>query len=99
PVLGRLDPGPKWRRLGLVLATLAMAALFIALALQTSVGVAIAVPLVVGALSSYTIWQYADVRAAYPAVWLGRAIGLFTMSMFMGVAIMQALTGWVAEWA
>lgn len=99
PVLGRLDPGPKWRRLGLVLATLAMAALFVALALQTSLAVAIGVPLVVGALSSYTIWQYADVRAAYPAVWLGRAIGLFTMSMFMGVAIMQALTGWVAEWA
>lgn len=99
PVLGRLDPGPRWRRLGLVIATLVMAGLFVMLAWVPVLWVSIAVPLVVGALSSYTIWQYADVRAAYPAPWLGRAIGLFTMSMFMGVAIMQAITGWVAEWA
>ena len=99
PVLGRLDPGPRWRRRALVGATLLLAALFGLLALRATLPVAIGVPLLVGALSSYTIWQYADVRAAYPARLLGRAIGLFTMSMFLGVALMQALTGWVAGWA
>jgi len=99
PVLGRLDPGRRWRRSALVGATLLLAALFMLLALRATLPVAIGVPLVVGVLSSYTIWQYADVRDAYPSRLLGRAIGLFTMSMFLGVALMQALTGWVAGWA
>lgn len=97
PVLGRLDPGPRWRRCALVVVTLGMAVLFAVLAWCPTLPVAVGVPLLVGALSSYTIWQYADVRAAYPPDWLGRAIGLFTMSMFLGVALMQALTGWVAK--
>lgn len=99
PIVGRLDPGDRWRRPALLAGTVVLAALFAVLALPVAAGVAMALAWVVGVMSSYTIWQYADVRAAYPPAVLGRAIGLFTMAMFMGVAIMQALTGWVADQA
>ena len=41
----------------------------------------------------------ADVRAAYPPAMIGRALSVFTMAMFMGVALMQWATGWVASQA
>ena len=43
--------------------------------------------------------QYADVRASYPPEMTGRALSLFTMAMFLGVALVQWFTGWVAAWA
>ncbi len=99
PLLGRLDPGDRWRRPALVGCTVVLAALFLVLAWVPGVPVAVVATLLVGALSSYTVWQYADVRASYPSHLLGRAIGVFTMSMFLGVALMQSLTGWVADLA
>ena len=49
-----------------------------------------------GLLSGYGILQYADVRSSYPPEMAGRALSLFTMSMFLGVALVQWLTGLVA---
>jgi hypothetical protein len=43
------------------------------------------------------VLQYADVRSAYPASMTGRAMAVFTMSMFLGVALMQWVTGLVAS--
>jgi dipeptide/tripeptide permease len=43
------------------------------------------------------VMQYADVRASYPAHMTGRAMAVFTMALFMGVAIMQWLTGLAAS--
>ncbi|MDP3224896.1 MAG: MFS transporter, partial [Rubrivivax sp.] len=43
------------------------------------------------------ILQYSDVRAAYPAAMTGRALSVFTMAMFLGVATMQWFTGVVAS--
>ncbi|MCZ8254969.1 MAG: MFS transporter, partial [Polaromonas sp.] len=54
---------------------------------------------VIGLLSGYLVLQYADVRAAYPAALTGRAMAVFTMAMFLGVAGMQWLTGLVASLA
>jgi hypothetical protein len=45
------------------------------------------------------VLQYADVRAAYPAQLTGRAMAVFTMAMFLGVAAMQWFTGLVASLA
>ena len=45
------------------------------------------------------VLQYADVRASYTPQQIGRAMALFTMSMFLGVAFMQGITGAVASWA
>ncbi len=56
-----------------------------------------ALALTIGLVSGYMVMQYADVRAAYPAAMTGRAMAVFTMALFMGVALMQSFTGWVAS--
>ncbi|RYF02011.1 MAG: MFS transporter [Comamonadaceae bacterium] len=95
-IFGRIDPGPATRRRWIVGCTLAVAALFVGFALAERTWVDVAGAMLVGVLSGYIILQYADVRAAYPAALTGRAMAVFTMAMFLGVAAMQWLTGWIA---
>lgn len=98
PVLfGRFDPGNARRRRWLLGYTLACAAIFGLLALPLGAAADVTLSLAVGFVSGYMVMQYADVRAAYPAAMTGRAMALFTMAMFMGVALMQSFTGWVAS--
>jgi predicted MFS family arabinose efflux permease len=97
PLFGRFDPGPEHRRRWIVGFTLLLASLFAAFALTHSTLVDVGVPIAVGLLSGYTVLQYADVRAAYPAELTGRAMAVFTMAMFLGVAAMQWFTGIVAS--
>ena len=52
-----------------------------------------------GLLSGYMVLQYADVRSAYPAAMTGRAMAVFTMALFLGVALMQWVTGLAASLA
>ena len=100
PLFGRLDPGdPQRRRRWLVGYTLACSALFAALALPLPGSLEVALTFVLGLVSSYMVMQYADVRASYPAQMTGRAMAVFTMAMFLGVAIMQWLTGLAASGA
>ena len=96
-VFGRLDPGDDKRRRWLIGWTLVSAAMFVLLALVRSAVVDIALMLAIGILSGYMILQYAQVRAAYPKRIVGRALALFTMSMFLGVAVMQWFTGLIAS--
>jgi MFS family permease len=97
PLFGRFDPGPQHRRRWIIGFTLLLAGLFAAFALTHSTLVDVLGPIVIGALSGYLVLQYADVRAAYPPAITGRAMAVFTMSMFMGVAAMQWFTGIVAS--
>ena len=97
PLFGRFDPGPKHRRRWIIGFTLLLAGLFAAFALTHSTLVDVLGPIVIGALSGYLVLQYADVRAAYPPAITGRAMAVFTMSMFLGVAAMQWFTGIVAS--
>ena len=97
PLFGRFDPGPLHRRRWIVGFTLLLAALFAAFALTHSSAIDVIGPIAIGVLSGYMVLQYADVRAAYPAAITGRAMAVFTMAMFMGVAAMQWLTGVVAS--
>lgn len=99
PLYGRLDPGERRRRTWLVAYTLGMAALFVVMAGARSVLVDIGVGALFSVLSGYMVLQYADVRSAYPPRMIGRAMALFTMALFMGVALMQWLTGLVASHA
>lgn len=101
PVLfGRIDPpDARRRRRWLVACTLAMAGLFAALAAGGPAWLDVALMLAVGLLSGFIVLQYADVRAAYPADLTGRAMAVFTMAMFLGVALMQWATGWIATLA
>ena len=49
-----------------------------------------------GIFSGYAALLYADVRSSYPKESTGRALSIYTMSMFLGVALMQSLSGVVA---
>ena len=97
PLFGRLDPGPKHRRRWIVGFTLLAATLFAAFAFIHNTLVDVVGPVVIGLLSGYLVLQYADVRSAYPAAMTGRAMAVFTMAMFLGVAAMQWFTGVVAS--
>jgi hypothetical protein len=59
--------------------------------------VAVAIALVVSFLTGYIVLQYADVRLAYPEALTGRAMAVFTMAMFLGIALMQWLSGVAAS--
>ena len=98
-LFGRIDPGPATRRRWILGCTLLLALLFAAMALLHSAWLDVACMLLIGLLSGFIVLQYADVRAAYPAVLTGRAMAVFTMAMFLGVAAMQWFTGWVASLA
>lgn len=99
PLFGRLDPGPAKRRQRITACTLAVAAGFFLMAFAPSASVDVAVMVITGLLSGYIVLQYADTRGAYPAEMTGRAMALFTMAMFLGVAFMQWFTGAVASLA
>ena len=98
PVFGRLDPkNASQRRRWIVALTLLMAGLFLVLAFAQTAILSIAASIAVGFLCGYIVLQYADVRAAYPEALTGRAMAVFTMAMFLGIALMQWLTGVVAS--
>ena len=97
PLFGRFDPGPATRRRWITGFTWLVAGLFAAFSFSQSAVIDVAAPIVIGLLSGFMILQYADVRAAYPAAKTGRALSVFTMAMFMGVATMQWFTGIVAS--
>ena len=97
PLFGRLDPGPERRRTWIVCFTLLLAGLFSVFALTHSAVIDVMGPIVIGLLSGCLVLQYADVRSAYPASITGRAMAVFTMAMFLGVAAMQWFTGIVAS--
>ena len=96
-VFGRLDPGAGQRRCWLIGCTAISATMFAALALSRHAAADIALTLGIGLLSGYMVLQYAQVRSAYPERIVGRALALFTMSMFLGVAVMQWSTGLIAS--
>jgi predicted MFS family arabinose efflux permease len=99
PLFGRLDPGAAHRRQWIVGYTLLLAGLFAVFAFTHNTLIDIGGPVLIGLLSGYLVLQYADVRNAYPPALTGRAMAVFTMAMFLGVAVMQWFTGLVASLA
>lgn len=98
-VFGRMDPGPQRRRRWIANSALLMACLFLVLAVVQHAAMDVVAIILMGLLSGYTVLQYADVRSSYPSELTGRALSLFTMALFLGVALMQWFTGVVATWA
>lgn len=96
---GRMDPGMRRRRAWIGNASLLMASLFAAMAFLHHGSATVALMILMGLLSGYSILQYSDVRSSYAPELTGRALSLFTMAMFLGVALMQSLTGAVGAWA
>jgi MFS family permease len=97
-IFGRIDPGARWRRHVIVAGAVISALLILILgwAAARPPAMDIALTLAIGLVSGFIILQYADVRASYPAGVVGRALAIFTMAMFLGVAFVQWLTGLVA---
>ena len=95
-LFGRIDPGDATRRRWIIGFTLVIAGLFFAMAFTRSAVVDVGLSIVMSLVSGYIVLQYADVKAAYPAQMTGRAMAVFTMAMFLGVAVVQWFTGQVA---
>lgn len=96
---GRLDPKEPRRRRWISRMTLLMAGMFVVLAVSHVALVAVLLAVAMGFLCGYMVLQYADVRQSYIPAQTGRAMAVFTMAMFMGIALMQWFTGLVAGWA
>ncbi|SEL79712.1 Predicted arabinose efflux permease, MFS family [Variovorax sp. YR750] len=97
PLFGRLDRDGASRRRWIAICCLGYAGLFALIAVLHSAWLDIAGMVLIGVLSGFIVWQYADVRGAYPATLTGRAMAVFTMAMFLGVAFMQWGTGVAAS--
>lgn len=97
-MFGKLDPGTLARRRWLCVLSLTMAALFVLLGIWNHATATLVIVVVMAVLSGFGLLQYADVRASYPSHMTGRALSLFTMAMFLGLALMQWFTGTVAAW-
>ncbi|RYE42424.1 MAG: MFS transporter [Hyphomicrobiales bacterium] len=98
-LFGRADPGPTRRRRWITFFSLLMGGLFLLMAFLHHAVANVVLIFAMGLLSGYGVLQYADVRSSYPAEMTGRALSLYTMSMFLGVGLMQWLTGVLAAWA
>jgi predicted MFS family arabinose efflux permease len=96
-VFGRLDPGGLRRRTLIVVSALLMAALVAVLARTNAPAVDAVLVTALGALSGFILLQYADVRASYPPAVVGRALGVFNMALFLGVAVVQWASGVIAD--
>lgn len=99
PLFGRLRHQGWTRRRWIVGFTVGMAGMHGVIAWSPSVASTVGLCLLVGFWCGYIVLQYADVRASYPDHLVGRAMAVFTMAMFLGIAFVQGLTGWVAQWA
>jgi predicted MFS family arabinose efflux permease len=97
PLFGRLDPGEQRRRSWIIRFALANAMCFLVMAFSPHAAVEVVLALAVGLMSGFGSLQYADVRSAYPPHMTGRAMAVFTMALFLGVALMQWFTGGVAS--
>jgi predicted MFS family arabinose efflux permease len=97
PLFGRLDPGDAKRRRWITGFTITCVLIFAAMALPVAGWLEVTLALAIGIVSGYMVMQYADVRASYPAHMTGRAMAVFTMAMFLGVALLQWLTGLAAS--
>lgn len=98
-MFGRIDPGPLRRRRWVVNFSLGVAVLYLGVGLAHHAVLNVALVLAISVLSGFSVLQYSDVRSSYAPDLTGRALSVFTMAMFLGVGLMQSLTGWVADWA
>ena len=98
-LFGHFDPGPARRRQWIIRAVTLMAAVSAVMAFVPSSWVGVGGMVALAVLSGAGVLQYANVRASYGTEIGGRAMSVFTMSMFLGVAIVQSLSGLAASWS
>ena len=95
---GRADPGPARRGYAICGAAAATCATLVGLAFGTgSVVLDVGLAVLFAAVCSFQVLQYADVQSSYPPHLTGRAMAMYNMSVFLGVAFLQSTSGLVAQ--
>ena len=95
-LFGRISPSGPRRVRWMVAFSLLAAMLLLSMAVARSLWLDVALPIAYGAISGYGIMQYGYVHETYPAEMRGRALSLLTMAMFLGVSLMQWVSGMAA---
>lgn len=98
-LFGRIAPRGRGRQRWLVTMAVAVALLVATLGLVAVAWVDVVLAVLYGLISGYVILQHGYVHDSYPEAVRGRALSLLTMSMFLGVALMQAVSGVAASLA
>jgi predicted MFS family arabinose efflux permease len=98
-LFGRLDPGGTRRVRWLLVFATVCAVLLGVMGLVHLAWADVLLAIAYGMLSGYGVLQYGYVRDAYPPAMRGRGLSLFTMAMFLGVALMQWASGLAASLA
>jgi predicted MFS family arabinose efflux permease len=98
-IYGFVDPGRRIRPRLIVAAAFASAVCPALLALGGSTSFDVAWAVAFGAVCSFQVLQYSQVRDTYPDELSGRALSTLNMAAFLGVALMQGVAGLIAEWA
>lgn len=93
---GRLDPGPAKRRKRIIAFALIQSLVCVLMALIHHPMINVGLILLMGIFSGVGALLYAEVRSSYPREITGRALSIYTMSMFLGAGLMQSLSGVVA---
>jgi len=99
PLFGLLAVTDRMRRFWIIGTAILYVLVFLALALSGQAIIDVSLAILAGILTGFIVLQYADVRAAYSDKVAGRALAVFTMAVFLGVALMQWLTGLAASLA
>jgi len=98
-LFGRIAPGGRGRQHWLIALAVLAALLVAAMALVRVAWVDALLAIVFGLMSGYMVLQYGYVHASYPPEVRGRALSLLTMAMFLGVSLMQPVSGMAASLA
>ena len=98
-LFGRIAPSGRGRQRWLLTMAVVAALLVATLGLVQVAWVDVALPVLYGLLSGFTVLQHGYVHESYAPAVRGRALSLLTMAMFLGVALMQSVSGLVAGWA
>jgi predicted MFS family arabinose efflux permease len=99
PLFGLVRAKGRSRRYLICASMATSAGIFLILAISANWIVDATMCVALGALTGFTILQFADTKSAYDPQVVGRAFGILNTAAFLGVAISQGATGWVASTA
>lgn len=98
-LFGRIAPDGVGRQRWLATMAVLIALLVATIGLVRVAWVDVALAVGYGLVSGYVVLQHGYVHASYPEEVRGRALSLLTMVMFLGVSLMQSVSGLAASLA
>lgn len=98
-LFGRIAPRGRGRQRWLATMACVVALLVATLGLVAVAWVDVVLAVLYGLISGYVVLQHGYAHDSYPPELRGRALSLLTMAMFLGVAVMQSVSGLAASLA